>query len=579
MTQPQAPAFGPPPLTDTALATVRQYQSAADNAKQNFDAASKQVDQLQQQLANTPPQAGGIATEGGGTFGAEKNPAYDAIVTQLNRAYASQDAAAREYQSALTNLAAASDKAAQQSDPQNRDILNSTANKARSDATTAATQAAKTAADFQEWQDAAPDRKAQVAANQRLTNLQADSAEFALNFKRETDPKQKELLQQQIDANAQAIDDAKAAADLAKKTAGSKVTVATEGASQAEIKTKTDQANLDDILRRIRQAPTDEQARAALEQALQQGQANLEATQQGTATQRALLPGQVAQQGAALANTQAQTAQTQAQTQAAQRGTLANLDEFIAAQKDAIAKGYIKDLRTGPNGEVYSPTLDAALAARLAGTTPMEAAKTTLDVVGQNADRELRQREQSIALLNQRSQAGTSILNNVMGLANNPHFGIAGAPNISGLPDAISAWATDLGGGQQAFNTAQNDVAQRVVSNLVPGGAGNPLAAKAYGVLSQALGAYRAETGQEHPLATQIANGPALTGAFSQRPTQQPAQPAPPTVGTPALVSNMQQGQQPPVQPTITINFGSPQASGVPGMRSNLTPYTVGNTF
>lgn len=375
---------GPP----TNLGVLQPYKQAADTAKQAKSQAADEVTRLQRELAALPPTVG-ISTD------PQENPAYRRKLTELTAALQSYDNASREHQRALDNYADASAKEAQRNDPTTQ-----AAAKAAADA--AKTQADRARAEYQEWQQAAPDRKGATVAAQRVASLQADQAQLDLDYQRETDPQRKQLLQQQIDANKASIEQAQAGANVASQTVGAQVTTATETANQATIGTKTSQANLEDLLRRIRQAPDDAQARQALEQALQQGQANLEATQAGTAA-------------------------TKAETEQSTLGGLAGLDQFMAAQKDAISRG------------VMTPdAANQALTARIMGTDVYTQQKDQLTAA-------LNQRTQDTSLVNSArsdlTSAANSAFGTVSGQASKAHHGSGDA-----LAGGYSAMLNDITG-------------------------------------------------------------------------------------------------------------------------------------
>jgi hypothetical protein len=124
-------------------------------------------------------------------------------------------------------------------------------------------------------------------------------------------------------------------------------TAANAGATAAanlttlEANAATAQANLEDAQRRSRQAPSDAQAQQAIQQALDTAQAANDTAQQNLAQAKALAPGAVAQQGAALAGTQASTAYTQGLTDKARLGDLYGLQDKIKQIHDLIAAGQI----------------------------------------------------------------------------------------------------------------------------------------------------------------------------------------------------------------------------------------------
>lgn len=104
-------------------------------------------------------------------------------------------------------------------------------------------------------------------------------------------------------------------------------------------------------------------------------------------------------------------------------------------------------------------------------------------------------------LLNQRVQSGTSLLNSLTGMAGSSKMLSAPAGLGEGLVSGVQGYVTGLGGGQGVYDTAA-----KAVQNLLPGGAGNPMASTAYAVLGQLLERYQQQTGQPHPVASQVAN-------------------------------------------------------------------------
>jgi hypothetical protein len=111
-------------------------------------------------------------------------------------------------------------------------------------------------------------------------------------------------------------------------------------------------------------------------------------------------------------------------------------------------------------------------------------------------------------MLNARAAQATTMFNNVLGIATNAkggstsggaswgsNYGIGGAaPDISGLPDAIQAWQTGLGGGQSVYDTAAN-----LVKNIDPTNKSG-FAPHAAAVLGQVLDKYQSQqTGAYQP--------------------------------------------------------------------------------
>ncbi len=105
-----------------------------------------------------------------------------------------------------------------------------------------------------------------------------------------------------------------------------------------------------------------------------------------------------------MASTQAETERTQQQTQAGKQGTLYGLDDYIAQQKDAIAKGLI------------TPTqADQALTARISGTDVFSAAKASNDAMMQRTNQQIEQRTTDTAAATQRAATFGGVANAGLG--------------------------------------------------------------------------------------------------------------------------------------------------------------------
>lgn len=142
-------------------------------------------------------------------------------------------------------------------------------------------------------------------------------------------------------------------------------------------------------------------------------------------------------------------------------------------------------------------------------------------------------------LLNQRVSALTGLYNNTLSqVTSSKNLGLGSTPDLSNLPNAISDWGTQLGGGAGVY-----DVAAKAVQNLAPGGASNPMAAQAYAVLSQIMDA---GGGQAHPVVQAAAN-------------MQPSQPqtfsSPSAQASPAAAA---------AAPSFVFNFASPSMASAP---------------
>jgi len=104
-------------------------------------------------------------------------------------------------------------------------------------------------------------------------------------------------------------------------------------------------------------------------------------------------------------------------------------------------------------------------------------------------------------VLQNRVTAATGALQNLVGqAANAPHLMNVPAGLGDQLVGGLQGWATQLGGGQDVYNSAANLV-QRADPQSALGGD----AATAYGVLGQMLQKYRDLTGQSHPAESMVA--------------------------------------------------------------------------
>lgn len=366
----------PATTLDPVVASLQQHDQAYREAKQQLTTIDQQIADINRQIADL--QGAAAATREGETQeqaaarGYYANQQLEALAKDRNALYATRDRTLAAVQKAAADRNNAYAEAAAKADPDYRQTIQSAAAKAKTDAEQAAAQ-------FEEWKGAADDRKAAVAISQRSANLRNAQDALNLQYQQETDPLRKQQLQQQIEAGNNTLKQAQVDLDVAQQTAGARVTTVKETATQAGIQTQTQQATLDDLLRRIRQAPSDEQAREALETALAQGKAGLEATKAGTEATRAGI-------------------------QQAQQGTLYGLDEYIAQQKEAIAKGLIS-----------TQEADRALQARIGGTTPFAATQAAEGAQMNRAQFGLEQRGQDVGLAGQRLGNLTSMANTGLG--------------------------------------------------------------------------------------------------------------------------------------------------------------------
>jgi hypothetical protein len=190
-------------------------------------------------------------------------------------------------------------------------------------------------------------------------------------------------------------------------------------------------------------------------------------------------------------------------------------------------------------------------------------ARMTNDINQQNADTQQGQVAQAGAgniiqrtttnaqtggqLIQQRVQAATGLLNNVLGMANNrsPSGSFGGgmlqAPAGLGaqLVGGIQGWTADLAGGQSTLDSAARMVQQADPSSSMY----DPNTQHAVGVLSQMLDKYQQITGQPHPgvAATNAANASVasnglaapVTGAAQSNPPGPSVQTAAPATARP----------------------------------------------
>jgi hypothetical protein len=409
----QAPMQGTQPyVTETGAtfnttsgqaAALQQYDRAFQNARTSANAAAGQIPALQK--AVTDMQAT-IAAAPPGTQSFYDN-ALKAATDQLTHAVAAYDTLLAQEQRAADSRADAYAKAAQDADPTLQALAQAKVQQAQTEAQQAAQQ-------YEEWKGATEERKGAVAAQQRLVGLQADQAQLNTEYQRATQPQQRELLSQQIQANSAALQQAGLDIQTAQQIAPERITQAQQQTQGGSIANQTAQANLEELQRRARQNPTDDQAQQALQTALQQAQANLEGTQ-------------------------AQTTRANADIGMAQQGTLYGLDEFISAQKEAIAKGFITPQQA-----------DRTLQARIAGTDEFTASQAAETGQMNRYSGDLQQRGQDIGLTGQKVGAYTSMAN--QGLSQFSQMNNTAPPGSDAVGRGLLGW---LGNAQTALSQFQ----------------------------------------------------------------------------------------------------------------------------
>jgi hypothetical protein len=198
-------------------------------------------------------------------------------------------------------------------------------------------------------------------------------------------------------------------------------------------------------------------------------------------------------------------------------------------------------------------------------------------------------------MLQQRQQTAQAMLGNVLNMAGqgrtsgNLGGGMLSAPAGMGaaLVGGIQNWTTELGGGQDVYNSAAQHVQRADPNNRLGGDAG-----RAYGALGQALERFQTMTGQMHPLQQAIQQPNATNSGYTAPPgtpvtpqtvaspqqqaanraaasqqtsaatyqQQQLAQPFGGPIGNNPMAAAMQRQNQPnpfvaPTTPTININL------------------------
>lgn len=381
------------------MQTLARYDQAYEtahaatmNAAAEVVAAARALDEMQAQAAQDP--YAGIAAD---PRLATAETRYRVAQSTYNTLLATETKAADQRNDAYA-------KAQASDDPTARTFAAARASQAETDAKQAA-------AAYDEWQRSGDERKAETAAKYRLAGLQADMQQHQLDAARATDPLVRQQLQQQIATGGQALQQAQLDYDTAKQLAPIKVAQAEQGVKAGEQGLTEGQLRIEELRRQVRQAVTDPQAARAIELGLDQLQAGLEGTRAGTAAtqaaterNKALLSGDIAQQGATLEQTRAATEASRATTGQLQQGTLYGLDQYIQAQKDAIAKGLLT-----PN------QADQALQARIAGTDVFSASRAANEALMSRADQQIAQRRMETDLAGQKVSTYGSMANTGLG--------------------------------------------------------------------------------------------------------------------------------------------------------------------
>jgi hypothetical protein len=415
---------GPEPITASSVQALTQWDQAYTQAEQSLDAANTELQSAAQALASVQAQGaqGYIQLQ-------PANDRYQRAITVYNNAVdgANTIAAkrAQAYQDAIKS-----------DDPTTRAT-------AQANLETAQANAAQAKANLDEWNATAADRKAVAAATIRTSNATATLSEAQAAVASATGPIQVQQAQVNLAQAKVNVDASQQALDVATQLGPLQVKQASATVSATEAGTSLTQAQTAAVLLDLHQKGliTDEQYTRAIDLNLQQQEAGIAGTQAATANTaattahtNALLPGEIAQQGATLAQTQAQTNQLT-------QGTLAGLDEYFSTLKDAIAKGLI--------------TPDQAtqmLTARLQGTDVFTGASQAEQAQENRYNAGITQRGQDIGLAGNRLSAFTSLSNQGLGtLAGLNTYAQpgsnAGAQAIGGYVQAM------LGalGGPQAF--------------------------------------------------------------------------------------------------------------------------------
>jgi hypothetical protein len=172
-------------------------------------------------------------------------------------------------------------------------------------------------------------------------------------------------------------------------------------------------------------------------------------------------------------------------------------------------------------------------------------------------------------LLQARMQQAAGLFNNTMGIATgskNYGIGPGGAPDVSGLPNAISAWLTAQGGGQSTFDTASN-----LVKNIDPNNSSG-FAAHAAAALHQVLDrASQTLGGAYQPGGPVVPQGPDYAAALNQAKYGGAFAPPPAQLPTTAPTTTIAPDG------TVTIAHSLGAAAGAAGMAAMVPSFGPGN--
>jgi len=206
----------------------------------------------------------------------------------------------------------------------------------------------------------------------------------------------------------------------------------------------------------------------------------------------------------------------------ATRQFIDSLGTHVAAgsMSEAQAQDLIKNITAGMTARATAQNAQANALQGMAQATTGQ-----LNAISQGA-------QTGAGILQNRVTAATGALQNLVGQA-------AGAKNLMSVPaglgeqlvGGLQGWATQLGGGQDVYDSAAN-----LVKRADPGNALGGDAATAYSALGQMLQKYRDLTGQPHP-AEAIANQPqgdtGFTAPIQSNPMPNTSGPVQPIQSTP----------------------------------------------